>query len=242
MEEKVYTTGEIAKLCNVSVRTVQYYDKEKIVQPSENSTGGRRIYTEEDLEKFKLVCLYKTLGFSLKEIRNILNSENEYTIVYDLLDKKQDKLEENIKEKIKLKNKITTIMEDIKLNGSIEISNNDELRELIAKIEHHKKISRKTYLLLTFYVVIVILSYILNFFVEGLYMFIIIFVDIVLLLALIYFHSSKNAYICPNCKKKFTITFLKDALSLNNGKKGKYLKCPYCNQKSWIAETYRDDY
>ena len=46
-----YTTGDIAKLCNVSVRTVQYYDTRGILQPTELSEGGRRLYTEQDLEK-----------------------------------------------------------------------------------------------------------------------------------------------------------------------------------------------
>ena len=44
-----YTTGEIEKLCGVSVRTVQYYDTRSILVPSELSEGGRRLYTEDDL-------------------------------------------------------------------------------------------------------------------------------------------------------------------------------------------------
>ena len=36
-----YTTGEIAKLCGVTVRTVQYYDKRGILVPSELSEGGK---------------------------------------------------------------------------------------------------------------------------------------------------------------------------------------------------------
>ncbi len=43
-----YTTGEIAKLCGVSVRTVQYYDERGILIPSELSEGGRRLYSEDD--------------------------------------------------------------------------------------------------------------------------------------------------------------------------------------------------
>lgn len=39
-----YTTGEIAKLCGVSVRTVQYYDTRGVLMPSELSEGGRRLY------------------------------------------------------------------------------------------------------------------------------------------------------------------------------------------------------
>ena len=48
-----YTTGEIAKLCGVSVRTVQYYDERGILIPSELSEGGRRLYSEDDYKKLK---------------------------------------------------------------------------------------------------------------------------------------------------------------------------------------------
>ena len=34
--QKEYTTGEIARLCGVTKRTVQYYDKENIVTPAKN--------------------------------------------------------------------------------------------------------------------------------------------------------------------------------------------------------------
>ncbi len=36
-----YTTGEIAKLCGITVRTVQYYDTRGILTPSALSEGGR---------------------------------------------------------------------------------------------------------------------------------------------------------------------------------------------------------
>ena len=52
-----YTTGEIAKLCGVSVRTVQYYDDRGILIPSELSEGGRRLYTEDDLKRIATVMM-----------------------------------------------------------------------------------------------------------------------------------------------------------------------------------------
>lgn len=54
-----YTTGEIAKLCGVSVRTVQYYDSRNILVPSELSEGGRRLYSEQDLKRMKIICFYE---------------------------------------------------------------------------------------------------------------------------------------------------------------------------------------
>lgn len=54
-----YTTGELAKLCNVTVRTVQYYDKRGILIPTELSEGGRRLYSESDLQRLKVICFLR---------------------------------------------------------------------------------------------------------------------------------------------------------------------------------------
>ena len=53
-----YTTGEIAKLCGVTVRTVQYYDTRGILVPSELTEGGRRLYSEDDLKRLKIICFH----------------------------------------------------------------------------------------------------------------------------------------------------------------------------------------
>ncbi|MBQ3318354.1 MAG: MerR family transcriptional regulator, partial [Spirochaetales bacterium] len=54
-----YTTGELAKLCNITVRTVQYYDSRGILVPSELSEGGRRLYSEDDLNRMKVICFLR---------------------------------------------------------------------------------------------------------------------------------------------------------------------------------------
>ena len=54
-----YTTGELAKLCNVTVRTVQYYDKRGILIPTELSEGGRRLYSESDFQRLKVICFLR---------------------------------------------------------------------------------------------------------------------------------------------------------------------------------------
>lgn len=65
-----YTTGEIAKLCGVSVRTVQYYDERGILIPSELSEGGRRLYSEDDYKKLKIICFLRDAGIYNKQRAN----------------------------------------------------------------------------------------------------------------------------------------------------------------------------
>ena len=68
-----YTTGEIAKLCGVSVRTAQYYDSRNILMPSELSEGGRRLYSEDDLKRMRIICFLREAGLSYERVRDIFN-------------------------------------------------------------------------------------------------------------------------------------------------------------------------
>ena len=64
--------GELAKMANVSIRTLQYYDKEGLFSPSAESEGGFRLYNENDVVKLARVLLMKQLGLGLAEIKKRL--------------------------------------------------------------------------------------------------------------------------------------------------------------------------
>lgn len=67
--EGYMTVGEIAKKMGVTVRTMQYYDKEGLLSPSAESYGGRRLYTYKDVIKLHQILSLKHLGFSLDDIK-----------------------------------------------------------------------------------------------------------------------------------------------------------------------------
>ena len=68
------TVGEVAKKMGVTVRTLQYYDKEGLLSPSAESEGGRRLYTDKDLVMLHQIISLKSLGFSLDDIKERLIS------------------------------------------------------------------------------------------------------------------------------------------------------------------------
>ncbi|MEF9935420.1 MAG: MerR family transcriptional regulator [Clostridium sp.] len=71
------TVGEVAKEMDVTVRTLQYYDKQGLLNPSFKSEGGRRLYTKKDMVKLHQILSLKYLGFSLDEIKDkILSLDN----------------------------------------------------------------------------------------------------------------------------------------------------------------------
>ncbi len=95
-EERLYTTGEIAKMAGVTIRTIRYYDDKGILKPSKHNSSGHRLYIEEDFIKLKKILALKYLGLSLEEAKSTENKFEKNDMVDSL------KLQKTI-----LKNKIS---------------------------------------------------------------------------------------------------------------------------------------
>lgn len=66
------TVGDVAKKMGVTVRALQYYDRERLFCPSCVSEGGRRLYSDKDIVILHQILTLKSLGFSFDEIKNRL--------------------------------------------------------------------------------------------------------------------------------------------------------------------------
>jgi DNA-binding transcriptional MerR regulator len=77
--------GELAKRAGVTVRTLQYYDKEGLLTPSAESDGGFRLYTDKEMVRLVQILMMKDLGFSLGEIKKRLTSMDTLSDVVDVL-------------------------------------------------------------------------------------------------------------------------------------------------------------
>lgn len=70
----MYQIGEFSKICQVSVKTLRYYDKIGVLRPSEvDRFTGYRYYDRAQLEKMLLIQKLKRYGFSLEEIQPLLS-------------------------------------------------------------------------------------------------------------------------------------------------------------------------
>jgi DNA-binding transcriptional MerR regulator len=74
MKTNGYLIREFAKLTRVTVRTLHYYDQVGLLKPSFERPNGYRVYTDADLLKLQQIVTLKFMGFSLEEIRNLLES------------------------------------------------------------------------------------------------------------------------------------------------------------------------
>lgn len=75
MEEitKTYSIGQVAKMFNISIYTLRYYDKEGIIPNLEKTSSGIRKFTEKDLETLQVIKCLKTAGMSMQEIKDYMD-------------------------------------------------------------------------------------------------------------------------------------------------------------------------
>jgi MerR family Zn(II)-responsive transcriptional regulator of zntA len=69
----VFSSGDLARATGNTVRTIRFYEEEGLLTPAVISDGGHRRYTEDDLERLRLITDLRELGLSLLEIRSILD-------------------------------------------------------------------------------------------------------------------------------------------------------------------------
>ena len=117
-----YLAGEISKLAKVNSETLRYYEKEGLLAPVGRTAAGYRIYNEVSFKQIKFIKQAKTMGFSLKDIKGLLNlrtnnSENRI----QARGKAQEKLVE-VRDRIKnlkqLERTLKKLIDDCKNNHS----------------------------------------------------------------------------------------------------------------------------
>src|SRR5690348_6305016 len=69
---KVYI-GSIAKQAGLSVDTIRFYEKQRLFTPPPRTQAGYRLYGTEELRMLRFITGAQKLGFSLQEIRQLVN-------------------------------------------------------------------------------------------------------------------------------------------------------------------------
>ncbi|ASS73710.1 MerR family transcriptional regulator [Tumebacillus algifaecis] len=69
-----YKVKEVADLVGVSVRTLHHYDEIGLLTPSSVSAAGYRLYSDRELERLQQILFFREIGFSLQEIKEVLDS------------------------------------------------------------------------------------------------------------------------------------------------------------------------
>lgn len=115
-----YSSGEFARMAQVSVRTIRFYDKQNILKPSYVTPAGARFYTDSDFVKLQQILLLKYLGFSLDEIQTMTIDDTDLHFLLNSLST-QKKLVADKREQMQLvENAIDSTIEALESNQEID--------------------------------------------------------------------------------------------------------------------------
>lgn len=82
----MYSIQQLAKLANVTTRTLRYYDQLGLLHPTSYSKGGYRLYDQAALKRLQTILFYKEFNLSLEDIASLLKDEQHFKA---LLEKQQ---------------------------------------------------------------------------------------------------------------------------------------------------------
>ena len=236
-----YSTGEIAKLCSVTVRTVQYYDTRGILIPSELSEGGRRLYSEDDLKRMKIICFLRELGLPIGAIAQILKEEHPEKVISLLIEQQEKALSDEIIDKEEKLLKLRELKNGLK--GKTEFSL-ETIGDIAVIMEGKKKLKKlHLMMLLTGLPVTALQCFSIIFWiVKGIWWPFIICLLVAIpwgiLISRYYFAHVK--YICPECHEVFKPT-LKEAFWANHTPTARKLTCTSCGHKGFCVEVWGGD-
>ncbi len=232
-----YTTGEVAKLCDVSVRTVQYYDTRKILVPSELSEGGRRLYSEDDLKRMKIICFLREVGLPINSIKELLQEKDPTGVINILLEQQENILKEEVNEREQKLEILSGIKKELKGISNFSVESIGDIAHIMNAKKKLKKI-RRTMLLTAIPVGLLQWGSIVLWALAGVWWPFLVWVAVAIpwgtIISRYYFNNVR--YICPECHEVFKPKF-KEAFWASHTPTTRKLTCPKCGHKGHCVET-----
>ncbi len=233
-----YTTGELAKECGITVRTVQFYDQRGILVPSALTEGGRRLYSDDDLRKMKIICFLRDTGLSLDTIGKLLKEENPGSVISIFLEQQEQVLQEEIDDR---KGKLARLDELKKGLKDLPSFSVESIGDIAATVENKKKLSnvRKNLVLAGLPCSLAQDAGIVLWILKGMWWVYAaaLVISIPVVVWVIRYYYRNVAYICPECHEVFRPK-KKDFIFSSHTMKTRKLTCVKCGHRGFCVETY----
>ena len=233
-----YTTGEMAKACGITVRTVQFYDQKGILVPSALTEGGRRLYSEEDLKKMKIICFLRETGLSLDTIGKLLAEEDPGSVISIFLEQQEQVLREEIADRKAKMDRLEELRNGLKDAGAVSV---ETIGDIATIMENKKKLSamHRNMVLIGLPVSILQWASILLWVFRGIWWPFVLWAVIAIPVMIwdVRYYYRNSAYICPQCHEVFKPT-MKDFFWSTHTAKTRKLTCVKCGHRGFCVEVY----
>lgn len=235
-----YTTGEIAKLCGVSVRTVQYYDDRGILVPSQLSEGGRRLYSDDDLKRMRIICFLREAGLPINSISALFAEDDPQSIISVLLEQQEQILKEELSECRSKLELIEGIKRELKELDRFSVESIGDIAHIMK--QKNKLNKMRTVILLTGLPVgILQIASIVLWATLGIWWLFLIWACVAAVWGVLVskYYFDHTAYICPQCHEVFKPGF-KEMFFAYHTPRMRRLSCPKCSRKGLCVEVYSE--
>lgn len=117
--KKMFTVGEFSRICQVSIKTLHHYDRISLLAPLKvDPFSGYRYYGQQQVEKMLLIERMKRYGFSLEDIRLLLEC-GDNRVLFSKLCQQKEKLKTQKQEMELIINELSAHLQDFERTGDI---------------------------------------------------------------------------------------------------------------------------
>ena len=74
----VLRRGQVARAAGVNIETLRYYERHGILADPDRTLGGHRIYSEETVNRLRVIKAAQRLGFTLDEVAELLETGHHH--------------------------------------------------------------------------------------------------------------------------------------------------------------------
>jgi DNA-binding transcriptional MerR regulator len=127
-----YSIGEVSRICNVSRKTLRYYDKIGLIGPERDDANNYRYYSKASLLAVPVIKYYKQMGFRLEEMRSFIEGSpnNVYRAVQQSF---TTKIQELKKEQEEIRRKYISVKDWYELILEAEMVLDNRISEVSIK-------------------------------------------------------------------------------------------------------------
>jgi DNA-binding transcriptional MerR regulator len=133
-----WKVGELAGRTGLSVRTLHYYDEIGLLSPSRRTESGHRLYTADDVGRLQQIKSLQQLGFTLREVREVLDRPD-----FPLGRVIQLHLSQ-LKERIELQERLCVLLERVaaRLSSGEDVSSGEFVNTVMEVIDMSERLNR----------------------------------------------------------------------------------------------------
>lgn len=235
----MFTSGQLAKQCHTSIRTVQYYDQKGLLH-AQRSQSNRREYDQQDLLRLQQIITYRQLGFRLKDIQRLMENNQASKTLSALIDQQTTTLHQQIHQLESQLGGLQYLKKQLHSTNNLSPQLQEKIRSnmQMTKQLHHLRLKMIGWGLIIDLLLWGSLIFVISQGASFWWLILGLILSLLLCGELTSYYYQHSIYLCPNCRCKFVPQFKNWVLAPHTPNTRK-LTCPTCHQRNFCVEEYR---